>query len=105
MAITAASSAKSIWRLYYGNGTKPAASVAPDAHWPNMWRAQLADGQLSDLGNLSRIKDAAAVIAERGPPARDRLALHWKQQHLEKPREAPQARYSSTGAVLLSSAA
>jgi len=35
---------------------------------------------LSDIANLSRIKDAAAAICERGPPARNRRLFTWKKR-------------------------
>jgi hypothetical protein len=37
-------------------------SVVPDNNYPNMWRIQTKDG-LSDMANLTRAKDAAAMIA------------------------------------------
>src|SRR5262245_20457302 len=57
------------WRLHYGGNGKPIAIVIPDPMWPGMYRIW-ANGWLSDYANLSRVKDAAEVIAERGPPAR-----------------------------------
>jgi hypothetical protein len=55
----------------------------PDKTWPSMWRVRY-DGNLSDMANLSRAKDAAVAIAERGPPARDRLRLRWKFEPIEE---------------------
>jgi hypothetical protein len=46
--------------------------------WPKMWRIRRPDGSTSDMVNLSRAKDAAAIIAERGPPERYRRLFHWK---------------------------
>ena len=37
----------------------------PDVTWPGMFRICFAGGQISDMANLSRIKDAALVIALR----------------------------------------
>jgi hypothetical protein len=39
------------------------ATVEPDAKWPKMYRVRLPDGQLSDMINLSRAKDAAMSLA------------------------------------------
>jgi hypothetical protein len=64
------------WRLYYGGDSKPVLLVVSDPT-PGMWRIW-ANGWLSDYANLSRAKDAAEVIAERGPPARNRQRFHWK---------------------------
>jgi len=50
-----------------------------------MWRIAWPDGQLSDLGNLSRVKDAAEVICANG---RNSALLHWKRHACEKPLEA-----------------
>jgi len=43
-----------------------------------MWRIQWPDGGTSDMTNLTRAKDAAAAICERGPPRRARRLLQWK---------------------------
>jgi hypothetical protein len=63
--------------LYYGGARTPVAVIIPDPLSPGMWRIW-CDGRLSDIGNLTRIKDAAVSIAERGPPQRDSLLLRWK---------------------------
>jgi hypothetical protein len=38
--------------------------IAPDAKWPAMFRLRLPDGSLSDKVNLTRAKDALAVVCE-----------------------------------------
>jgi len=58
--------------LCYGRSTKPLAWVVPYERWPQVWRVHWPDGSFSDMANLTRIKDAAAAVAERGPPERDR---------------------------------
>jgi hypothetical protein len=65
------------YALHYGNARTPMVRVMPDDTYANMWRMIWPDGQLSDLANLSRIRDAAATICERGPPARNRRRFHW----------------------------
>ena len=65
-AIAAASS------LHYGNAKRPMVRVVPDAQHPDLFRMHWPDGQLSDMTNLARAKDAAAEICDRGPPRRDR---------------------------------
>ena len=73
----------SVHRLHYGK--TPLADVVPDNHWPNMWRIAWPDGCLSDMANLSRARDAAQAIAERGPPARNRTILRWVTvKHVEE---------------------
>ena len=62
--------------LHYGGAKHPLAEVVPDANWPGMWRVRY-DGNLSDMANLSRARDAAVAIAERGPPERNGRRLHW----------------------------
>jgi hypothetical protein len=64
--------------LYYGNARNPLAEIVPDSHWPGMWRVRWPDGAVSDMTNVSRAKDAAVAIAERGPPARNRRRLHFR---------------------------
>ena len=38
------------------------AVVVPDDKWPNMYRVRIG-GEISDMGNLSRAKDAAISLA------------------------------------------
>jgi hypothetical protein len=45
-----------------------------------MYRILWPDGQLSGMVNLSRAKDAAAAICERGPPARNRQIFRWEPE-------------------------
>jgi hypothetical protein len=71
------------YALHYGNAQATMVRVVPDDQWPRMWRMIWPDGQLSDMANLSRIRDAAAVICERGPPARNRRSFHWKIEPVE----------------------
>jgi hypothetical protein len=40
---------------------------------------------------ISRAKDAAMVLAERGPPKRDFRMLHWEKEPLGKPLGSPTA--------------
>src|SRR5258705_7438935 len=56
------------YALHYGNARSPMVRVVTDDHWPDMWRMLSPDRQLSDMTNLSRIKDAAAEICDREPP-------------------------------------
>ncbi len=81
--------ASKTYRLLYGRARRPLATVVPDTQWPDMWRIVLPDGQLSDMVNLTRAKDAAAAIAERGPPGRYRKLLRWEIVCIEDGRAAP----------------
>jgi hypothetical protein len=50
------------WRglkLYHGR--RRVAEVVPDEKYPNMWRVKI-EGELSDMVNLSRAKDAALCL-------------------------------------------
>jgi hypothetical protein len=40
-------------------------SIIPDEKYPGMWRVKYPDGQLSDMVNRTRAKDAAMVLLER----------------------------------------
>jgi len=75
--------------LHYGRSRAPLARIVADDYWPSMWRIVWPDGRRSDLVNLDRAKDAAAAIAERGPPARNRRLLHWKKNPSKTAPEAP----------------
>ena len=63
--------------LHYGRGRTPLALIVPDHDWVGMYRIIWSDGQMSDMVNLPRAKDAAEAICERGPPARNRRLFHW----------------------------
>jgi hypothetical protein len=45
-------------------GARVTATIEPDAHWPGMWRVRFG-GRLSDMANLSRVKDAAISLVLR----------------------------------------
>ena len=66
----------------------PAMTVVPDKTYPNMWRILDRAGNLSDLGNISRVKDAATAIV---------TAEYDRQTRVEKPTEGPRMRYSELG--------
>jgi hypothetical protein len=83
--------------LHYGRACTPLALVVTDTRWPGMWRIAWPEGRLSDLVNLARAKDAAPMIAERGPPARDRRLLHWKTKASNSPAGGPYARSARRG--------
>jgi hypothetical protein len=71
--------------LYYASAKHPIAEVVPDNRWPGMWRVRWPDGSLSDIANLTRAKDAAFVMAQKGPPARDGHRLHWQTAPIGEP--------------------
>ena len=39
------------------------ASIVPDSKWPQMWRVSLPSGDLTDMVNLCRARDAARSLA------------------------------------------
>jgi len=45
------------------NSGKLLAIVEPDVKYPKMWRVRIPDGSVSDMANLTRIKDAAQSLA------------------------------------------
>jgi hypothetical protein len=59
------------YALFNGRSKAPLVWAVPDAAYPGLYRIRSPDGRLSDLANLTRIKDAARVLCERGPPPRD----------------------------------
>jgi hypothetical protein len=50
------------------------AVIVPDAAWPGMWRVS-AGGQVSDMVNVARVRDAAIAFAERA--GRDPRTFRW----------------------------
>jgi hypothetical protein len=85
------------YALRYGSAKHPVAEVMPDKTWPGMWRVRY-DGNLSDMANLSRAKDAAMAIAERGPPGRNRQRLHWHKTPVGEPLRSPLVSPNAKGA-------
>jgi hypothetical protein len=81
-----------VYRLHYASAKRPVAEVVPDEQWRGMWRIRWPDGALSDMGNISRIKDAAFVIAQKGPPARDGSRLYWQNAPIGEARGRPVVR-------------
>ena len=41
--------------------------IVPDVKWPGMYRIHLPEGSLSDMANLTRIKDALRATGHRTP--------------------------------------
>lgn len=58
-------------------GKRSVLHVVPDSKYPAMYRIRRRDGSLSDLGNLTRVKDAAEVIASRELNIHDPAQLKW----------------------------
>jgi hypothetical protein len=85
--------------LHYGSAKHPLAEVVPDANWPGMWRVRSPDGGLSDMANLTRAKDAAFLVAQNGPPARDGQRLHWQTASIGEPHRRPLVRSNQSGAA------
>ena len=54
------------YRLHYGKSSKVLVEVIPDGEYAGMWRIRWPDGQLSDMVNLTRAKDAARILANSG---------------------------------------
>ena len=81
--------------LHYGRAKAALVEIVPDDRWPRMWRLLWPGGELSDMANLSWIRDAAAAIAERGPPARNRRRFHWEGDRSDSRAEAPPTRFGN----------
>jgi hypothetical protein len=79
--------------LFYGHATRPLARVFADGP---LYRIDWPDGSVSDICNLSRAKDAAMAIAERGPPTRNRRMFHWKKKASKRRLEASPIRFSAS---------
>jgi len=62
--------------LYLRDRGKPLATVEPDAQHAGMWRIHMPDGWVSDLANLSRVREAAIgsvlFVLNRKETARNR---------------------------------
>jgi hypothetical protein len=64
------------FRLYIGRKFA-GIRVISDEKYPSMWRIHWADGEVSDMVNLTRAKDAA--LARAGLGGRD--VHYWKARH------------------------
>jgi hypothetical protein len=68
-------------------------SVEPDATWSNMWRVRMG-GRLSDMGNLTRARDAAIAWARsRGLGKGEIAAWHTRET---APERSPMRSLTST---------
>jgi hypothetical protein len=81
--------------LHYGKSRKPLACLKPDDRYPTMWRIHWPDGEVSDMVNLTRAKDAAAVLVRRRRPE-----LDWKMLHWDRTMDAAEPGYSAFDASL-----
>ena len=61
--------------LYNGRKQTPIVKAVPDDHWLGMYRLVWPDGKISDMANLTRIKDAGSKDAAY---TLDSQLLHWK---------------------------
>lgn len=66
------------WALHYGNVRTPMVEVIRDEQIHGMFRLQWPGGQVSDMANISRTRDAAMYLCSAGPPIRDRRRFNWK---------------------------
>ena len=89
------------YALHYGSTRTPIALVVPDSVYSGMYRIRWPSGELSDMVNLARAKDAAMAICERGPPRRDPRLFRWKLGAHERPAKASPARLDGGQAILL----
>jgi hypothetical protein len=83
--------------LYNGRARRPLVRIVPDPVYPGMWRLAWPDGGMSDMANLSRIKDAAIALCERGPPQRNRRCLDWKKDLSKTAIGGPPIRQNGSG--------
>jgi hypothetical protein len=65
------------WQLYIGRRFSKVI-VRPDIGWPGMWRVRSPDGELSDMVNLARAKDAAISVARPRGLGRGEC-VHWQR--------------------------
>jgi hypothetical protein len=75
--------------LHYGDAATALVRILPDEQWAGMFRMHWPDGSISDMANLTRARDAAAAICERGPPVRNSRRFHWKIERSKTALEAP----------------
>jgi hypothetical protein len=70
-------------------GRQKLAEVVP-AEWPGMWRVTTCDGQLTDMVNLARARDAARALG---------VGILNQKQTQETPSEAPCVRQNIEGVL------
>jgi len=72
--------------LCYGRSKKPLAWVKPDERYPSMWRIYWPDGEVSDMVNLTRARDAARTMARiKHPKLPHDGLLYWRQDTAQRP--------------------
>lgn len=85
-----------VFTLHYGGSVTALATVISDACWPDMYRLHCSDGTIGDLGNLTRVRDAAFTAATRG---RDWRLLRWRTAPLGQAITRPLVRFVATERV------
>jgi hypothetical protein len=83
--------------LFIGRNRTPLCWMAPDDRYPHMYRIVWPDGQLSDMTNLARAKDAAIAICSPATPGKDRRRFHWEIEPRGRPCGARQAPLNGRG--------
>lgn len=63
--------------LHLGNKQTPLAHVIPDDKHPGMWRIRWPDGEVSDMVNLARAKDAALTLCAAKLSLRSLKGFRW----------------------------
>jgi hypothetical protein len=81
-------------QLRYGNTVL--AAIIPDSQWPGMYRIHWRDGSVGDLGNLTRTRDAAFVVAARDYEWR---RLRWERAPTSEAPKSPLVDFPAEGAV------
>jgi hypothetical protein len=51
--------------LFHGASRRPLVSIKPDSKYPSLFRIRYPNGELSEMVNLSRAKEAASAFALR----------------------------------------
>jgi hypothetical protein len=86
-------------KLFKHGQRTPVALIEPDKRWPGMWRFRLLpDGELSDMVNLSRAKDAAASLAVAAFNNRTAMALAPERRTASPMRETHSPALGQPGA-------
>lgn len=74
-----------VYVLHYGKSKKPLAWVKPDERYSGMWRIHWPDGEVSDMVNLTRARDAVRLDVQQGPPPLNARRFHWRHDSRQSP--------------------
>lgn len=86
------------YTLHYQRFPKVLARIIPDEIYPSMYRIHWPNGDISDMVNLTRAKDAAVLIARRRYPEHNQ-SVGWIWRYTQRRHGRSPVRFEEVAAT------